>query len=495
MTGEELNNLFQQARTEENKTSVQEVCQWIGSAAILPVGEKWTSKALIKKLLSKKIYLMISGLITTTTVISVLMYNTSAGKPDAIAKPVKKLPAIEQTAFHHQTAKQVKPPHEAPGKNNVPMPVKKAKASEQDSLLAVREAKEALFTKVSEEETSASGNTTVQAAENTTGSVKRKWLVKSGDLKIDTLFARVKTVEFISKIGNEVSVSAKESNHIHFSAYVAMEGKSKCNSSDTIEPEISYELSDSVLKIQFSENPHSFLKLFKYHKSLSHFSFEVPAHTNIKINNAFGDVVVKGIESDFCRVINGSGNTTIENVKAAVEVNNKFGDIKLQYIEGATDIESGSGEVDVSELKGRAKIRNKFGDISCEHITGDMVVTDHSGEISLKDIMGNIEAKNTFGDVTLRKSSGNVSVESSSGTVKGEEVELKEFLDVNSKFGDIQIQLKNKLEDLSFNLSSQFGDIRINKEGYTQKSDKEVFISKGKIKVKAKSASGSQLFE
>jgi hypothetical protein len=74
-------------------------------------------------------------------------------------------------------------------------------------------------------------------------------------------------------------------------------------------------------------------------------------------------------------------------------------------------------------------------------------------------------------------------------------VELTGNTTLTTSYGDISLVLVNELDALSFDLSTSYGDIRIDKNGQKYREEKQLTLQKGNILIKAKSASGSQTYK
>ena len=120
------------------------------------------------------------------------------------------------------------------------------------------------------------------------------------------------------------------------------------------------------------------------------------------------------------------------------------GDVKVNHLEGETNLETSGGDVKVSELKGNLTARTSGGDMELRDLAGDVSVKTSGGDITLENARGRVEARTSGGDVTASLAHGNA---------KGGEIE--------TSGGDIDLRLDPGI-NLNLDASTLSGEVTSN---------------------------------
>ena len=120
------------------------------------------------------------------------------------------------------------------------------------------------------------------------------------------------------------------------------------------------------------------------------------------------------------------------------------GDVKVNHLEGETNLETSGGDVKASELKGNLNARTSGGDMELRNLTGDISVKTNGGDITLENVHGRVEAHTSGGDVTASRARGNA---------KGGEIE--------TSGGDIELRLDPAI-NLRLDASTSSGEVTSN---------------------------------
>jgi DUF4097 and DUF4098 domain-containing protein YvlB len=121
-------------------------------------------------------------------------------------------------------------------------------------------------------------------------------------------------------------------------------------------------------------------------------------HHNISI-----DYEISAPADTKVRAKSGSGNETVEGMKAGLDVETGSGDVKLSDLAGDIRIQTGSGNVQARGAAGKFEARAGSGDISLEERA--------KGDVQLETGSGNIEARGVDGSLYASTGSGNVRVD------------------------------------------------------------------------------------
>lgn len=144
------------------------------------------------------------------------------------------------------------------------------------------------------------------------------------------------------------------------------------------------------------------------------------------------------------------------------------------YTTPAISILTASGNISLKDLRGNLDIQASSGDIMLFNSEGDMACRNVSGEIRLEGVRGKLD---------LRTSSGNI---------KGESVSLVGTCTIESVSGNVYLGFRNSADELSFDVSSVSGRLRIAKGNIASDGKQSLRAGSGKIPVVAKTISGNQ---
>ena len=113
-----------------------------------------------------------------------------------------------------------------------------------------------------------------------------------------------------------------------------------------------------------------------------------------------------------------------------------------------------------------------------------------SGDVEIRDFLGDVTIQSTSGDIAVGDGVGMLRLKSTSGEIDGDNVELKGNSEFRANSGDISVNFANGLNELSFDLQTNSGDLRVG----DRSSDKTLYMKEGDIWVRGITTSGSQRF-
>ena len=201
--------------------------------------------------------------------------------------------------------------------------------------------------------------------------------------------------------------------------------------------------------------------------------FDLPQDIVVRVDNSSGDVRLRGLKSNQkCELETSSGDIVAESVEANLRVVASSGDIEINDLIGDLDVRTSSGDQNVRNVKGNLYCVASSGDVGMDRIEGTLNVTASSGDLSLDDVKGNI---------TLRTSSGDIT---------GRAVVLTSEAQIDTTSGEVRLSFKNMMNDLSFDLKTSSGNLRVGKES----GGKRYLLKQGAVNVRGISTSGDQTY-
>jgi DUF4097 and DUF4098 domain-containing protein YvlB len=142
------------------------------------------------------------------------------------------------------------------------------------------------------------------------------------------------------------------------------------------------------------------------------------------------------------RTKSGSGDQTIEGMKAGIDVETGSGDVRLNDLAGDIRIHTGSGNVEARGASGPFEVRAGSGDITLEEKSkGDVSVETGSGNIEARGVDGGLRASTGSGDVRVDGTPANTwAVKTGSGNAELRLPQQASFdLDVSTSSGSVVV--------------------------------------------------------
>lgn len=240
-------------------------------------------------------------------------------------------------------------------------------------------------------------------------------------------------------------------------------------------------------------------------------TMQVPAATNIHINNSSGKVDVKNLDTEEVSLKTSSGKIFTENIKADQGYKSSSGDIIVNKVfsSGEISFKASSGNVNIDGFEADLQVRTSSGKIIINNANGEKIINSSSGEIRIsssngnieshsrsgkhtyKDISGNIMASASSGKIIIASQKGSLELSTSSGKITGEDINITADSSFKTTSGIISIDYTNPDEDFTFDLITSSGKL---KAGSTI-ARKELRTGDGSITIKGKSTSGDQTYE
>lgn len=216
----------------------------------------------------------------------------------------------------------------------------------------------------------------------------------------------------------------------------------------------------------------------------------------LDILSGYGDIDAQDIYSDI-NVKSSSGYTRMKDIHGKyLAVDCSYGDIWLDNAESEVKFRSSSGNIKVTNNKGKLDIVSTYGYVMLKDIQGDARVKANSGNVNVQHLTGDIDFVSSYGDVDMDDCQGNMSITVTSGHIIGHNIKVADKLTLYASYGNIHMKLLNKTDDLSFDLTSASGSVKVNKDDLkAEGKEGKLSLTKGHIQVKAYSSSGNQLFE
>jgi DUF4097 and DUF4098 domain-containing protein YvlB len=123
-------------------------------------------------------------------------------------------------------------------------------------------------------------------------------------------------------------------------------------------------------------------------------------------------------------------------VDTALRLENRYGNIEVNGIRGALDIDNASGEVTVSNA-GKTTIANSYGPIDVDGVDGDLYVRGSSAELRVNSVRGNADVETSYAELIVDNIEGQLRAVASSGTVRVNNV--SGFAHVTNSYAPVEV--------------------------------------------------------
>lgn len=246
---------------------------------------------------------------------------------------------------------------------------------------------------------------------------------------------------------------------------------------------IEYELRGDALYV-WIERPRSLSKVS------GNLTFLVPEKTVLVVDNSSGSVSVSNLETGQAKIKSSSGSIKVDGIVGDLNISASSGSLKLNDIVGQISGLTSSGSINVNQIVGDLNLKSSSGGQSINNLKGSVNCKASSGSLKLNGVKGDIKAVTSSGSIRLEDVKGSLNLISSSGSQNGNNILLSANSSFTSSSGSISMNLKNDMEDLTFDLSASSGSLRAKGSS----GSKNLKGGSGPIYVKGSSVSGSQKY-
>ncbi|MFY0688610.1 MAG: DUF4097 family beta strand repeat protein [Cyclobacteriaceae bacterium] len=211
--------------------------------------------------------------------------------------------------------------------------------------------------------------------------------------------------------------------------------------------------------------------------------------SGFRMENSVIDLMVK--QGTAIEIVNSSGDINARNLQAnEFTFESTSGDVDVKDIIGNTSLGSTSGDIEGSNIQGNLKGGSTSGDITISEVSGEINVKSTSGNIEITNTTTDIFAQSTSGEIELSEVKGQLEIRATSGNIEGMEIELTGDSQFRTSSGEIELDLINNIDALSFDLQASSGSLNVD----GKQADKSIYLKRGGYWVNGISSSGSQRY-
>lgn len=149
-----------------------------------------------------------------------------------------------------------------------------------------------------------------------------------------------------------------------------------------------------------------------------------------------------------------------------IKVSAQYGDIRLSGVQAQELVaETESGRLQMENIQAEScRAESQYGDVELNGVSlsGDMKLKTEEGNIRFEDTrMRSLVMDSEYGDMEGRQTVfADMQVSMESGNCRMEDV-LFDHCKINAEYGNVELGLKNEITDYGYELSAEYGDIKI----------------------------------
>lgn len=156
------------------------------------------------------------------------------------------------------------------------------------------------------------------------------------------------------------------------------------------------------------------------------FVITIPAHFNLNINTAAGDITILDNVTGNHVLFTAGGEIRGKNINGAMNASTSGGDIIFENVSGESTLKTAGGDIQVKDVKGKANFLTSGGNIICGNFAesatlgtagGDILVKNVAGGANFKTAGGNIKASTLQGSSVLTTAGGSLIVDVAAGKI------------------------------------------------------------------------------
>jgi putative adhesin/cell wall-active antibiotic response 4TMS protein YvqF len=189
----------------------------------------------------------------------------------------------------------------------------------------------------------------------------------------------------------------------------------------------------------------------------SNLTIRVPRKAKLDINNRYGAVAVDGLEGNQT-IANRNGSTTINNITGDVSVTTLYASAVLESITGDVTITNSNASTTLRTIGGKVQVTNKYGHVDVQDVKGDAAIENRYSAVNAERIGGRLKIEGRNNSVDIDQVNGSLEVETSYKTLSVRNA--KGTMTLSNRHGDVDIELDGQpRSDVTVN--AQYSDVTI----------------------------------
>lgn len=179
-------------------------------------------------------------------------------------------------------------------------------------------------------------------------------------------------------------------------------------------------------------------------KKISKVELYIPENyeKEINIETNYGDIKISSFEKLNLNIKEDAGDINIEKANI-VDINNEYGDIKINEINNGV-IKESAGDIEINKAN-NININNNMGDIKINEINESVEISGDAGDIKINNL-------NITKNSSIKTNAGDIKISNTNDI----------YIDSKTDIGDVKIRENNKDAEIKLIINNNLGDIKVN---------------------------------
>ncbi|MGH7454655.1 MAG: hypothetical protein ACRENG_25090, partial [bacterium] len=136
---------------------------------------------------------------------------------------------------------------------------------------------------------------------------------------------------------------------------------------------------------------------------------QVPASQALVVENQYGDITVESVNGTL-QIENTSGEVAVEGCQGSLDLQNNYAAVEIRDFQGAVTVRNSSGAVTVANITGDARVDNSYKPVSFQKIGGTLSINGQSSEVSGTGVSGDCLITSSYKPISVSGIGGKLTV-------------------------------------------------------------------------------------
>ena len=187
------------------------------------------------------------------------------------------------------------------------------------------------------------------------------------------------------------------------------------------------------------------------------FDIQAPQDIYLDLANRYGKVKVQNFNSGL-NLDSRYGETIVNFVEGKIDIRNDYGSLALSDLDGELLINTSYNKNDFKNIKGNLDLKTAYAQSNLDNINADIVLTGKYGGADIENLNGNLDTDVRYMGLTLDNIEGEIDGDVEYGEINIES--LSNSLNMNSRYADLKIWMVEDLQDLKVDVTAEYGNLR-----------------------------------
>ena len=149
---------------------------------------------------------------------------------------------------------------------------------------------------------------------------------------------------------------------------------------------------------------------------------QVPSRHSLEIDDEFGDIQIEQVDGAL-RIYNHSGEVAVRRSRGSLQLHNSYGPIEVAGFAGRVSIQGSHCPVWLRDIRGDAEVRTSYKPVRLENIGGALKVEAQYSEVEGRGIQGDCRITSSYKPVEVDQIGGSLEISGSYSPVTARNVE------------------------------------------------------------------------